>query len=222
VSFLSGLAVAQISEFSLILIALGYTLGHVGRETVGLVTLVGMVTIGVSTYLIIYSHQIYDRLAPALGIFERSRPLADLAQPHLPVDVIVYGYGRFGRQMVRRLAAAGHEVLVVDWDPHAHPDPEVADRVRVVFGDADDAEFPASLPLSSARWVVCTIPRVDTSRVLAGGLARWSFQGRIAVTAHTEADAERLADDVDAGRVHLVLNPFDDAAQKTAVTLMGQ
>lgn len=77
VSFLSGLAVAQISEFSLILIALGFGLGHVDRDAVGLVTLVGVVTIGASTYLIIYSHPIYERLAPVLRIFERSSTLAD-------------------------------------------------------------------------------------------------------------------------------------------------
>lgn len=40
-SLLSGLTVAQISEFSLILAALGLSLGHIDEETVGLITLVG-------------------------------------------------------------------------------------------------------------------------------------------------------------------------------------
>ncbi|MEE4238962.1 MAG: cation:proton antiporter, partial [Anderseniella sp.] len=72
--FLAGLTVAQISEFSLILAALGVTLGHIDRETMGLITLVGLVTISVSTYLIIYSHQLYERLAPWLKLFERRNP----------------------------------------------------------------------------------------------------------------------------------------------------
>jgi predicted Kef-type K+ transport protein len=74
VSFLAGLAVAQISEFSLILVALGFQLGQIENETVGLVTLVGLITIGLSTYMILYSQQIFDRISPVLSVFERSQP----------------------------------------------------------------------------------------------------------------------------------------------------
>lgn len=55
VSFLAGLTVAQISEFSLILAALGMSNGHIDEETLGLITLVGLITIGLSTYIILYS-----------------------------------------------------------------------------------------------------------------------------------------------------------------------
>ena len=51
-SFLTGLTVAQISEFSLILMALGLNLGHVGSSATTLVTIVGIITITASTYLI--------------------------------------------------------------------------------------------------------------------------------------------------------------------------
>ena len=57
--FLAGLTVAQISEFSLIFMAMGVTIGHVADEALGLVTLVGLVTIAASTYMITFSHQIY-------------------------------------------------------------------------------------------------------------------------------------------------------------------
>ena len=72
--FLAGLTVAQISEFSLILGALGLSLGHISAETMGLITLVGLITISASTYMIVYSHPLYERLAPWLGVFERRQP----------------------------------------------------------------------------------------------------------------------------------------------------
>ncbi|MBB4002269.1 cation:proton antiporter [Aurantimonas endophytica] len=65
--FLAGLTVAQISEFSLIFMAMGLSLGHVDSAAVGLVTLVGLVTIAVSVYMITYSYQLYDWLAPLLA-----------------------------------------------------------------------------------------------------------------------------------------------------------
>ncbi len=215
VSFLCGLAVAQISEFSLILIALGRDLGHVDNDAVGLVTLVGMITIGISTYLILYSHQIYDRIAPLLSVFERERTMA-LDEPERPrADVIVYGYGRFGRHLVDRMTEAGHCVLIVDWDPRRELTPVAAehgDRVSIRYGDADDPEYPASLPLDGTQWVVSTIPRVDANLVLASSLRRWGYDGSVAVTAHTDEAATAFADQLTNGVVDVVVQPFDDAA----------
>jgi Kef-type K+ transport system membrane component KefB len=103
VSFMAGVSLAQISEFSLILMALASDLGHVDKDAVGLVTLVGLVTIGLSTYAILYSHPLYERLAPVLRVFERSSTRPDAAEPPDRFDVIVYGYGRFGRNLVGHL-----------------------------------------------------------------------------------------------------------------------
>jgi Kef-type K+ transport system membrane component KefB len=223
VSFLAGLAVAQISEFSLILITLGRELGHVGNDAVGLVTLVGMVTIATSTYMILYSHELFDRLSGPLSIFERRGVVDDAAREHDDTDVIVYGYGRFGRRLVEHLAANGHHVLVVDWDPHTRvvtDDPTLVDRITRRFGDADDPEFPASLPIDSARWIVSTIPRVDTNKVLANSLHRWGTTAKVAVTAHTAIDVHRLAPEIADGRVAVVLQPFEEAAEAALADFM--
>ncbi len=224
VSFLSGLAVAQISEFSLILIALARDLGHVDNDAVGLVTLVGLITIGISTYMIIYSHQIFDRLSPLLKVFERRDAIADRDMVTEHFDVIVFGYGRFGRHLVQHLVAGGHRVMVVDWDPYGRvylDDSTMCGNIKLVYGDADDPEFPASLPLAEARWIISTIARSDTSVVLARSLRRWGATGLIAVTALTVRDADRLHAAVREGAVDVVLQPFDDAADD-AIAIIEQ
>ncbi|HEQ79012.1 MAG TPA: sodium:proton exchanger, partial [Euryarchaeota archaeon] len=58
-SFMAGLTVAQISEFSLIVVAMGVAEGHVSNEILSLITAVGLLTIFGSTYLIIYANNIY-------------------------------------------------------------------------------------------------------------------------------------------------------------------
>jgi Kef-type K+ transport system membrane component KefB len=117
--FLCGLTVAQISEFSIIFVAMGISLGHVGSGTLGLTTLVGLITIALSTYMILYSHPLYERLAPLLGIFERKRPFRELAvatERHdlREADVIVLGLGRYGGRLGMALQEAGLKVLGVE------------------------------------------------------------------------------------------------------------
>ena len=224
VSFLAGLAVAQISEFSLILITLGRDLGHVDNDAVGLVTLVGLITIGLSTYMILYSHQLFDRIAPLLRVFERSNPIVDQPSGDDAFDVIVFGYGRFGRHLVEHLAASGCRTLVIDWDPYGRlhlDDPQQAERVTWRYGDADDPEFPGTLPLADARWVVSTIARTDTNLVLARSLRRWGAVGRIAVTALSVGDAHRLEAGLRDGSIDMVLQPFEDAADDAIAAILG-
>lgn len=120
--FLAGLTVAQVSEFSLMLAALGMSLGHIDSEGVALVTLVGLVTIALWAYLILESHPNYERTAPALSWFERSKPFRERAierttEPQLGFDLIYFGIGRFGNRVVYGLQERGCRVLGVDFDP---------------------------------------------------------------------------------------------------------
>lgn len=212
-SFLAGLTVAQISEFSLILVALGFSLGHIDSSTVGLVTLVGLITIGLSTYLILYSGPIFDRLSPLLGIFERSNPRhTDTTEQPPEVEVVLYGLGRYGSQVAEELRQQGVTYLAVESDPQivaAHAAVNgTGNGAGVVYGDAEDMEFIMSLPLESAQWVISTIPIVDVNLTLLRGLEGHGYGGRVALTAHTIDHARILAD---AG-ADAVLQPFTDAA----------
>ena len=215
VGFLAGLAVAQISEFSLIFIALGRDLGQVNDDIVGLVTLVGLITIAGSTYMILYSKQLYAWLAPALRIFERSATVPEQVFKRERFDAIVFGHGRFGRQLVREIVESGCTVLVVEWDPYARVEigqEDLADRVTVVFGDANSPDFPESLPIRHARWIISTLPDAYTNLVLATSLRRHGATCPIAVTVHTDGAESLYVAALEDGSVSTVLHPFRDAA----------
>ncbi|NDL59694.1 cation:proton antiporter [Phytoactinopolyspora mesophila] len=212
VGFLAGLTVAQISEFSLILAALGLSLGHITNATVSLITVVGLVTIGGSTYLILYSHHIYDRIKRWLRVFEREGTLkSGVSDSDADVDVILYGLGRFGGHVADRLGSAGYQVLAVDFDPHRVMNNRRA-GVSAVFGSAEDTHFLETLPLSQARYVISTVPLLETNKALLHGLRAHDFEGKTALTAHNERDADQLR----AAGVDVVLAPFSLAANSVA------
>ena len=104
---LAGVTVAQISEFSLIFMAMGVTLGHVFDAAVGLVTLVGLVTITLSTYMILYSQTIYGWIEPWIGMFERANPHREdhsESSKSASYDIILFGLGRLRHAIVARHA----------------------------------------------------------------------------------------------------------------------
>jgi Kef-type K+ transport system membrane component KefB len=225
--FLAGLTVAQISEFSLIFVAMGVSLGHVQEDALGLVTMVGLVTIAASTYMITYSHQLYAVFEPVLGIFERRgtprEPLEAGDHRDDGYKVIVFGLGRFGTAIGMRLHKRGIRVLGVDFNPLA------VRRWRELgleteFGDATDPEFVAELPLSQADWVVSTVPihptglsHEDTRTTIIQLTRAAGFRGRVAVASHHPRDTEDLC----AAGADMVLEPFQDAADRAVDLLCG-
>ncbi len=214
--FLAGLTVAQISEFSIVFVAMGITLGHVGLEALGLTTLVGLVTITVSTYMILYSQPLYEKLARFLGPFERRNPFRELAVEQQAggdpaVEVIVFGLGRYGSRLLEQLRADGIHAIGVDFDPEQVR--RLADRgLPVRFGDGEDPDFLESLPLAQARWVFTTFPQVESNQALLHALQQARFAGPVAAAVRDPAHGRALA----RAGVPLILNPFDDAADHAA------
>ena len=226
--FLAGLTVAQISEFSLIFIAMGVSLGHLGQDMLGLVTLVGLVTIALSTYMITYSHRLLEWFEPFLGIFERRHTPREPrgreeVRTSASVEVLIFGLGRFGTAIGQRLHRRGVRVLGVDFNPFA-----VA-RWRdlglpAVHGDAGDAERVGSLPVGSANWIVSTIPmhavglqHEEPRLSLVQTLKSLVPHVRVAATSHSTAEADSLH----AAGADLVLEPFQDAADR-AIELLDE
>ncbi len=212
-SFLAGLTVAQISEFSLIFAGLGFSIGHITEETVALITLVGLITIGLSTYLILYSHQIYEVISPALGIFQRENPYRE---SHLDpankdhYDLIILGLGRFGGKIARLLDKEHPEVkfLGVDFDPLVVRTWQLQNH-NVVYGDIEDPELLDRIPFKNAGCILSTVSDREHSMQLIKNLKRSDYSGKIFLTAIHESDYQFL----NTFGVNEVLLPHQMAAQ---------
>lgn len=225
--FLTGLTLAQISEFSLIFMAMGVALGHVQAAALGLLTVVGLVTIAVSTYAISHSHEFYAVIEPFLEAFERQNPwrerrVVEHAVVDHPYDVIVLGMGRFGNAIARRLERSGLNVLGVDFSPAAvHSWRKHGGEAH--YGDVSDPDLVTGLPLRGTRWIVCAVTEpapsmcdVEPRLALVHALKHAGYQGRIAVATADEGLAGRLT----SAGVDLVLDPFQDAADRAVELLV--
>lgn len=195
-SFLAGLTVAQISEFSLIFAALGLSVGHITEEVVGLITLVGLITIGLSTYMILYSHQIYEFLSPSLGIFQRKIPFRENEIKSVKIkkyELIIIGLGRFGTRLSEMLDEHPEiNYLGIDFDP------SVIKRCRLkgkdmVYGDIEDPELLDHIPFKDAKLIISTVPDYRLSKQLTKALKRENYTGKIYLTALNDSEYQSLS-----------------------------
>lgn len=216
--FLAGLTVAQISEFSLIVAALGLSIGHITEETVGLITLVGVVTIFLSTYMILYSYPLYRILSSPLKIFERRNPYRESAidtpAETAEVDDILVGLGNYGSGLMEHLLRRKYVVVGIDFDPDALNKWRKR-GVPVLYGDIADPEMHEQLPLRKARWIISTVRSKEMNLALIHNLQREGYNGKVALTATNDQEADQF----EKAGANLVFRPFMDAAEQAADAL---
>ncbi len=164
ISIMAGLPIGQVSEFSLILVALGVRLGHIGSGVSAIIVMVAAVTITATTYVIKYDERIYRFLKSAL----RLKPAADAEKvKSRQYDAILCGYNRIGYSIANKLKELGKSFVIVDFDP------DVIARLKkeglpCIYGDVGDVEFLRKLNIPGAKLVVSTVPTVYENELLIG------------------------------------------------------
>ncbi|MDZ4227846.1 MAG: cation:proton antiporter family protein [Candidatus Levybacteria bacterium] len=196
-SFLAGLTVAQISEFSLIIIFLGSRLGHLAEEIVTLITVVGIVTFAVSTYMIVYGNKLYLFLAPFLSIFEKKHGKKDetlhsLGQlSEIKNHVVLVGGDQMGESLIDVLEAMNREIVIIDFDPEIVNKSEFK-NIHRLFGDVSDNEISELANIHSAHLIVSTIPDVEDNLILVRKIKNKKSNAIVIVTALDSRDAKML------------------------------
>jgi Kef-type K+ transport system membrane component KefB/voltage-gated potassium channel Kch len=214
-SFLTGLTVAQISEFSLILVSLGLKIGHINEEVVALITGVGIITITVSTYLILNADFIFKKIHKYLSIFEKKKPLEDnLENLQIKKPVVLIGAHRTGQSIALNIPAKN--LLVVDFDP------DIISFLRkrgidYIFGDITDPDVFEKSQIKEAKLVISTTPDFNDNMFLLEEIKKIEKEKRpkVIVRAETEKDALIL---YEKGADYVIL-PYFTAGQYLGKTI---
>lgn len=166
IGFMAGLTVAQISEFSLILATLGLRSGHLSSDVLTIITLVGLITIAGSSYLILYAEGIYERLDWILRKLEIRSVHAKNGGSGRKLDVLLCGFNRAGPDLYTTFKSMGMKVGIVDIDPTTQ-DRLPRKNMPFIYGDLTDAEFVADLPVKHATFLVSTVSNHSANLILA-------------------------------------------------------
>lgn len=189
-SFKTGINLSQISEFSIILIVLASTSGIVSQELAAVITLVALITITVSTYLMQYDNAIYRRLERHLDLFERAGA-ADAQHQVKKYPLILIGYENGGHQYLKTFRSLKKRFVVIDYDPEVIEELERA-NIDYLYGDATDPELLGEINMDAVKLIVNTVGDHEVNKALVRYVRRRNNQAVIVCYSSNYGEAAEL------------------------------
>ncbi len=197
-SLLPSINLAQVSEFSLVVMTLGLEKGHIADETKGMASFAFVMLAVLSTFGMMKSDPLTRALIPQL----KRRGLRDLDDTDAPATaegaqghghgarILILGFFRTASSLVEELSRNKQTVLndlaVVDFNPHVHA--ALRERgIKVLYGDISQRETLMHAGVGAAEVLVCTIPdallKGITNERLVRQLREMNPKAKIIVTA---------------------------------------
>lgn len=162
-AFIASLNLSQISEFSLVIVAIGISLGHVGGEFMSVMIYAMAISAILSSYGIRYNNQIYRFLER----FWKPKRRKDEQSDGKTVgntgerDIYILGFHRGARALLDYLQEENPQclkrIVVVDYNQEVVR--ELAGRgISCVYGDISHEDVLEHTGIGDAKYILSTIP----------------------------------------------------------------
>ncbi|EMJ98121.1 cation:proton antiporter [Leptospira alstonii] len=213
----TGLNLAQISEFSLVILALGMGYGHISKELESTVLTSMILASVVSTYIILFNDPISRfilRILGMIGLKEKEKE-EDQTESHITGqpkrDIVILGYFRIAQGLLEEIEREKPEwlnrILIVDFNPVFRQFLE-AKGIRWAYGDLANPETLHHLGIEDARYVICTISDMilkgTTSRRLLESLKGICHRRQPSIILTTD-DVQEAKILVESGAAHVIV-----------------
>lgn len=216
-NILTGLALGQVGEFSMIVAAGAYASGLVGEDIISLITIVAVISITISSFLVMHGEGVYARLKRPLGFLTRPRRhrerRREVLQREWKGHVILIGVGRIGEYIRKVVEEHDIPLLIIDYDPflvnrlsertnslwqsimRKKKDIKGAQKEQktlVIYGDIGDTNLFDEVYLDKAKLVISTIGHFEDNVVLVDEVHRRSASLPIWVLADSAEEVKTL------------------------------
>ncbi len=223
-SLIPALNLCQVSEFSLVVLALGAQFHHLANPATGGIVALGFTLLAVvSTFGMAKSDPIVRVLIPwlkKLGIRDLDHPRDDAhahgGGSHGQARVVFIGFFRTASSLLEELQRHAPELIadvaVIDFSPVARQG-LVEREVRVIYGDVSHRDTLIHAGVEKAEVLICTIPdsllKGITNERLVRVLRELSPAAKIIATADILSQAAQL---LDAGADYVTVPRLNEAA----------
>ncbi|ELY44026.1 cation:proton antiporter [Natronorubrum bangense] len=164
-SFLGAINMVQVSEFSLVVGALAVQQGYIGTDILGYLSLMALMTMSVSTYIINYNHTLYAKSKPWFSRFE-SESKTDIDLKSYDDHAIAIGYDEVTQQVLPLLEEEYGDVVIIDRRTDHIEELEEEGRYDYIYGDFRHGEIRKAANLKNASFVLSSTVQLDVNKAL--------------------------------------------------------
>lgn len=193
-AFLTGNALAQTSEFSLIMIGLGIALGHLtDMGLVSVLILLTIVSMALTTYLIRYDKKLYSWLSFPLNLFNKIKSKKEDLE-YIYEDgkkIVLFGCHRMGTLVLKRYEDKKKDIMVVDYNPEIIK-ALINKKIPCIYGDFINSEVLEKLNLENAEIIISTIPDAEDNLLLIKKIKQYNSKVPVIVVAERISEALML------------------------------
>lgn len=153
-TFLGSINMTQVSEFSLVVGGLAVTQGYIGNDILGYLSVMALLTMTSSSYLINYNKQIYGRVEKYLQRFDSENSFNN---NRLEDHVLVIGYDDLARNTVDELEKFFDQIAIVDRNPENVEELQGLEH-EYIYGDIRHGEVKKNAAIDRAEIVISFVP----------------------------------------------------------------
>ena len=169
IALISGLALAQIGEFSFVLCQSGLKAGLLTPDVYQIFLAASVATMGLTPLCLKYSAPVAERVAAIFPrALTRGRGVLARREHRMTISdhVIIVGYGLNGRNLARVLNHFKIDHVVIETNPFTVKT-ERKKGTHIIFGDGSGSEILSHANIERARIIVIAISDAASSRRIA-------------------------------------------------------
>jgi Kef-type K+ transport system membrane component KefB len=170
ISLLPSINLANFSEFSLVIAAIGLSLGHIGNRTLSIIIFVFVITSILAPYLINNNNSIQRAISGVLtriGLKDAGGVI-ETKDEEESKDIALLGFFRVASSLIRDIqetqnseniedAQLLEKIVVVDFNPNVHSKLDGI-GVKAIYGDISNMDTLNHAGIHGAKIVISTIP----------------------------------------------------------------
>jgi voltage-gated potassium channel Kch len=185
-SFMAGINLAQVSEFSLIIVAEGMLIGQISREIFSIAVILAIITIVMTSYFVKFDKGLYRIVKPflkPLNLIRTKKKKLSYMPNEGKYKAILLGYDRIGFSIMKAFKKLNKKFIVVDFNPDIIKR-LIKEKIPCIYGDIGDLEILERLDLNRAEIVISTVPELKDNKNLISYVKERNKRASIFVTAN--------------------------------------
>tara|TARA_B100002003_G_C14045399_1_gene503563 strand:- start:325 stop:1092 length:768 start_codon:yes stop_codon:yes gene_type:complete len=192
-AFFTGNALAQTSEFSLIIVTIGLAAGHIDQGLFSTLVLLTVLTMSLTTYFITFEKRLSELFSWPLNFLDKVKTNKENLENigRNDKEVVIFGCHRIGGLILRDLNHHKKDLMVVDYNPQIIKS-LITKKIPCIYGDFMHEEILEKINLRNSKIFISTIPAFEENKELIKKIKKVNKSSIVIVVARNIDEANEL------------------------------